>query len=154
MSNLDAFLTMIATSEGTEAIGDRGYNCIVGSTVAKPHLFPSYADHPRIKVRLSPTLISSAAGRYQILERYFDAYKDQLHLPDFSPESQDMIALQMIREQHAFADVASGRFDTAVAKCANIWASLPGNSYGQHQNALADLRQVFTIAGGSFAEAA
>lgn len=151
MSNLDAFLTMIAVSEGTEPIGDHGYNVIVGSTVAKPHLFPSYADHPRLKVQLRPGLISSAAGRYQILERFFDAYKTQLGLPDFSPSSQDAIALQMIREQHALADVVAGRFDVAVGKCANIWASLPGNTYGQRQNALADLRAAFVGAGGTVA---
>lgn len=148
MSNLDAFLTMIAISEGTEPIGQHGYDCIVGSTPQNPHLFHSYADHPRIKVRLSPSLVSTAAGRYQILERYFDAYKGQLNLPDFSPSSQDAIARQMIRERGAFADVVAGRFDEAVGKCANLWASLPGNGYGQHQNALTALREAFTGAGG------
>ena len=148
MSNLDAFLTMIAVSEGTENIGDHGYNCLVGSTVAHPVLFDSYADHPRIKVQLRPHLVSTAAGRYQILERYYDAYRAILGLKDFSPESQDEIAEQMIRERGAFADVAAGRFDAAVAKCASLWASLPGNHYGQHQNALTDLRQAFTQAGG------
>jgi muramidase (phage lysozyme) len=148
MSNLDAFLTMIAISEGTEGIGSHGYNCIVGSTPQNPHLFPSYADHPRLKVHLRADLVSTAAGRYQILERFYDAYKVQLGLPDFSPASQDTIATQMIREQHALPDVQAGRFNEAVAKCANIWASLPGNHYGQHQNTLADLRNAFTGAGG------
>ena len=151
MSNLDAFLTMIAVSEGTELIGDHGYNCLVGSTVDHPVLFDSYADHPRIKVALSPTLTSTAAGRYQILERYFDAYRDRLGLRDFSPAAQDEIAEQMIRERGAFADIAAGRFDEAVAKCANIWASLPGNAYGQRQSVLADLRDAFTQAGGVMA---
>ena len=148
MSNLDAFLTMIAISEGTELIGDHGYNCLVGSTVEHPVLFDSYADHPRIKVQLNETLASTAAGRYQILERYYDAYKGILKLKDFSPASQDEIAEQMIREQGAFADVAAGRFDEAVAKCANIWASLPGSHYGQRENTLADLKKAFTQAGG------
>lgn len=151
MSNLDAFLTMIAISEGTEPIGDHGYNCIVGSTIEHPKIFHSYADHPRIRVQLRPDLASTAAGRYQILERYYDAYKALLGLKDFSPQSQDDIALQMIRERGAFADVAAGRFDEAVAKCSPIWASLPGNQYGQRQNALADLRQAFTQAGGIMA---
>lgn len=146
MSNLDAFLTMIAVSEGTELIGDHGYNCLVGGT-----LFDSYADHPRIKVTLSPTLTSTAAGRYQILERYYDAYKQILGLKDFSPSAQDEIAEQMIRERGAFADVAAGRFDVAVAKCANLWASLPGAGYGQHENTLANLQEAFTAAGGQLA---
>lgn len=153
MTNLDAFLTMIAVSEGTELIGDHGYNVIVGSTLTKPHLFDSYADHPRIRVQLRPDLWSTAAGRYQILERYFDAYKARMHLPDFSPDSQDRIALQMIREQKAFNAILAGSFDEAVAKCSNIWASLPGpsNQYGQHQNSIADLRTAFTQAGGVLA---
>lgn len=148
MSNLDAFLATIAHSEGTAEIGDRGYNCLVGSTRAQPLLFGSYRDHPRTKIQLRPDLVSTAAGRYQILARYFDAYRQQLSLPDFGPASQDAIALQMIREQHAYDDVSAGRFDAAVAKCANIWASLPGAGYGQHENQLADLRAAFTQAGG------
>jgi len=57
--------------------------------------------------------------------------------------------VQMI-EQHAYADMMAGRFDEAVAKCSNIWASFPapGNRYGQHQNALVDLRAAFVGAGG------
>jgi len=153
MSNLDAFLAMIGTSEGTRAIpnSDDGYRVIVGSTPQKPFLFDSYADHPRVRVHLRPDLVSSAAGRYQILERYYDAYKATLGLKDFSPKSQDAIAVQMIREKGAFADVAAGRFDEAVARCAGLWASLPGNDYGQHQNALVSLRQAFAEAGGVFA---
>jgi muramidase (phage lysozyme) len=148
MSNIDAFLAMIAHSEGTALIGDRGYNCLVGSTPQKPVLFDSYADHPRIKVRLRQDLFSTAAGRYQILARYFDAYKARLALPDFSPSSQDAIAIEMIREQRALPDVQAGRFDAAVAKCANIWASLPGAGYGQHENQLAALRDAFIKEGG------
>lgn len=151
MSNLDAFLTMIATSEGTAEIGNRGYDCIVGSTPQKPILFHTYADHPRVKVQLRPNLFSTAAGRYQILARYFDAYKERLSLPDFSPAAQDAIATEMIREQHALPDIQAGRFDAAVAKCANIWASLPGANYGQHENRLAYLRSAFIEAGGEVA---
>lgn len=157
MSNLDAFLTMISASEGTAAIGDRGYNCIVGSRLGRAILFTSYRDHPRIKVQVrddlpqtlqDESLWSSAAGRYQILARYFDAYKLSLGLPDFSPTSQDLIATQMIREQHALDDVTDGHFEAAITKCANIWASLPGSQYGQHTNQLADLREAFIVAGG------
>jgi muramidase (phage lysozyme) len=151
MSNLDAFLTMIATSEGTAAIGDRGYNCIVGSTPQNPHLFPSYADHPRIKVQLRPGLVSTAAGRYQILEHIYDAYKAQLGLKDFSPKSQDTIAEQLIRERHAFADVEAGRFDEAVSKCANIWASFAGSTYGQPTHKMEFLADAYTKAGGTLA---
>jgi muramidase (phage lysozyme) len=142
--NLKAFLDMIAHSEGTLGRGDDGYNVLVGGK-----LFTSYADHPRILVDLGHGLKSTAAGRYQILARYYDAYRKLLHLPDFGRSSQDAIATKMIREQDAMADVEAGRFDAAVQKCANIWASLPGAGYGQHENKLVDLRSAYTRAGGT-----
>ena len=152
LANVKAFLDMVAISEIGRpllAVSDNGYNVIVGSTAAQPHLFTSYADHPRIAVNLGHGLVSTAAGRYQILERYFDAYRDQLQLPDFSPPSQDRIAQQMIMERGAMLALAAGDFMTAVARCRNIWASLPGAGYGQHENSLTDLRQAYLQAGGS-----
>jgi muramidase (phage lysozyme) len=94
---------------------------------------------------------STAAGRYQLLARYFDAYKKQLGLKDFSPASQDAIALQQIRECKALADVDTGNFAAAVAKCRRIWASLPGSPYGQHTNSLDDLQAAFVRSGGRLA---
>lgn len=143
--NLKAFLDMIAHSEGTLGRGDDGYNVLVGGK-----LFTGYADHPRIVVDLG-RIKSTAAGRYQILARYYDAYKKLLHLPDFGRGSQDAIATKMIREQDAMADVEAGRFDTAVQKCSNIWASLPGAGYGQHENKIASLRSAYILAGGTLA---
>lgn len=151
MSNLSAFLTMIAHSEGTAELGDRGYNVIVGSRPGRTILFKSYSDHPRVLVQLSTALSSTAAGRYQILERYADSYRAQLKLPDFGPDSQDAIAIQMIRERGALPDIEAGRFDAAIGRCANLWASLPSAGYGQHENQLADLKAAYISAGGTVA---
>lgn len=145
-ANRKAFLDMIAHSEGTstcKATRHNGYDVIVGGTV-----FTDFSDHPRKLVQLNPRLKSTAAGRYQLLMRYWDVYKKQLKLPDFSPASQDAVAIQQIREQKALADVDAGRFDVAVAKCANIWASFPGAGYGQHENTLAALQKAYVEAGG------
>jgi muramidase (phage lysozyme) len=144
--NLKAFLDMIAHSEGTLGRGDDGYNVLVGGK-----LFDGYADHPRKVVDLGRGLKSSAAGRYQILARYYDAYKKLLRLENFGHGAQDAIAIQMIKEQGALADVELGRFDQAVEKCKNIWASLPAAGYGQHENTLADLKAAYTKAGGTLA---
>lgn len=148
MSNLAAFLTTIATSEGVAKLGDRGYDVLVGSRPGRAILFMSYRDHPRIKVQLNDALWSTAAGRYQILARIYDAYCLQLGLHDFSPESQDRIAQQLIAERDALADVQAGRFDVAIAKCSSAWASLPGAGYQQHENRIVDLRTAFKDAGG------
>lgn len=151
MSNLDAFLTMIAVSEGVQDIGDRGYNVIVGSTPNRPILFDNYADHPRRVIQLRPGLSSSAAGRYQILAGIYDAYKPRLHLTDFSPPAQDAIATQLIRERGALPDIEAGRIAAAIERCKSGWASLPGNGYGQRQNTLAFLQSAFQSAGGTVA---
>jgi muramidase (phage lysozyme) len=148
--NRSAFLNMLAWSEGTSTIleSDNGYNVLVGSTPEHPLLFESYADHPRI---YNPDLDSTAAGRYQLLEKYFDAYQQMLHLPDFSPASQDAIALRQITERRALGDVDVGNLTLAILKCSTIWASLPGAPYGQRQNNLSDLRTVYLNAGGTLA---
>lgn len=156
--NLQAFLAMIAVSEGTAEVGERGYNCIVGSRIGRALLFTSYADHPRVRVQLRAddpkTLVdeglwSTAAGRYQILARYFDAYRKSLALPDFTPASQDTIAIQMIREQKALDHIEAGQLVPAIAKCKNIWASLPGAGYGQHENSLEKLTHAYQQNGGA-----
>lgn len=153
MNNRKAFLDTIAYSElgpALIALSDNGYNCIVGSTPSNPILFESYADHPRMLSKLPKIGIkSTAAGKFQILARYFDAYKKQLNLPDFSPDSQDKIALQMIKECHALDDVDVGRFEVALTKCASRWASLPNSTYGQHVNKLSDLQAAYEASGGT-----
>ena len=152
MSNESAFLDMFAWSEigpALLAVSDNGYNVIVGSTPSNPNLFISYSDHPRKLVQLRPGLVSTAAGRYQLLERYFDAYKLVMMLPDFSYSSQDAIALQQIKESGAQNDVRLGNFADAVIKCSHIWASLPGNTYEQSENKLADLQAAYIAAGGT-----
>lgn len=148
-SNRVAFLDMIAFSEiGTQllTLSDDGYNVLVGSTPAKPLLFAGYADHPNV---LNAALKSTAAGRYQILSRWWRIYKAQMHLPDFSPLSQDRYALQQLKEHGALPYIDAGRFELAVAKCSNVWASLPGAGYGQHENQITHLQAAFQAAGGT-----
>ena len=147
LPNRKAFLTMIATAEGTVNLGDNGYNVLVGGS-----LFTGYADHPRKAVYLPKYKIkSTAAGRYQILSKYYTFYKKLLKLKDFSPTSQDAIAIQMIKEQGALQDVDEGRIDAAIEKVSNIWASMPGAGYGQREVAIASLRKSFVDAGGLIA---
>lgn len=152
-ANRRAFLDTLAWSEiGPVMLAmpetDRGYKVIVGSTPKKLILMESYADHPRQLITLSATLKSTAAGRYQLLSRYFDPYKRLLGLKDFGPDAQDAIALQQIKERRALDDIDAGRFHDAIRKVKNIWASLPGAGYGQHENKLRDLEEVYQSAGG------
>lgn len=146
--NMSGFLDMLAFSEGTDngrqPTHDHGYDVIVGG-----NLFNDYADHPRQRVyipRISDW--STAAGRYQLLSRWYDPYKRQLHLRDFGAAAQDAIAVQQIRECGAIADIEAGRLANAIIKCRRIWASLPGAGYGQHEHKFEALRAQYLQHGG------
>ena len=82
-----AFLDMLAWSEGIDngrqKTRNHGYDVIVGG-----ELFTDYSDHLANLSRVLK-LKSTGAGRYQLLSRWWDAYRKQLYLKDFSPKSQD-----------------------------------------------------------------
>lgn len=151
-ANVLRFLDLIAFSEGTSTVkaSDDGYNVLYGGGV-----FQGYADHPRRKLTFpinGKPVTSTAAGRYQLLERYWDAYRVSLRLVGgFTPENQDRIALQQIRERRALDDIKAGRIQQAIAKCSNIWASFPGNEYGQNPHRLDKLLARWQMLGGALA---
>ncbi|EOV0985513.1 glycoside hydrolase family 104 protein, partial [Edwardsiella piscicida] len=128
---------------------DHGYDVIVGGS-----LFTDYSDHPRKLVTLNPSLKSTAAGRYQLLSKWWDAYRVQLGLKDFSPASQDAVALQQIKERGALPLIDNGNIRQAIDRCSNIWASLPGAGYGQFEHKAESLIAKFKEVGGKLNETA
>lgn len=143
--NLFAFLTVIRFAEGT--MGANGYRMLFGRG-----LFRSFADHPRKMITRragSKTISSTAAGAYQILAKTWDTCQAALHLPDFSPTSQDRAAVFLIKQRGAYRDILAGRFKTAIRKCNSEWASLPGSPYGQPVVNLDHLLAVYKSAGGT-----
>ena len=157
--NRRAFLDMLAVSEGTStspATLCNGYDVIVTGVDGDPEVFTDFSDHPfnngrPSKVINSRGLTSNASGRYQFMLRDWHHYRDSLGLLDFGPDSQDIWALQLIRERGALPLIDAGNFAAAVARCSNLWASLPGAGYGQHENQLAKLQDAYTEAGGVLA---
>lgn len=166
--NRKAFLDMIAFSEGVRTgqhplTKQDGYDVIVTGT-SGPSVFSSFVCHPfapeypgnsgykRPSVIVNKQgLTSNAAGRYQFMLRDWKHYRDQLALPDFGPESQDKWAIQLIRERGALPLIDGGSFADAVARCSNLWASLPGAGYGQHENRIERLQTAYLAAGGMVA---
>ncbi|AOJ85047.1 hypothetical protein WS86_24480 [Burkholderia savannae] len=149
--NRQAFLDMIAQSEiGAPllAVTDNGYNVLVGSTAAAPLTFSDYSKHPRI---YNPRYNSTAAGRYQINWPTFQTLSAQMGLTDFSPATQDAMALQLAANKGALADIDAGNIQTAIARCAPVWASLAGAGYGQHENSMPTLIAWYQNAGGAIA---
>lgn len=118
-----AFLALIRTGEGTS--GPNGYRTMFGGS-----LFTSFADHPRQLV-VRGGYRSTAAGAYQFLTGTWDEMASKYGLTDFTPDSQDVAAVGLIKRRGALADVLDGRFRAAIDKCNKEWASLPGSPYGQ-----------------------
>ncbi|SDS85954.1 Muramidase (phage lambda lysozyme) [Pseudomonas asplenii] len=149
--NVCAFLDMLAIAEGTSTsqyTRNNGYDVVVGG-INSPNTFSDYSTHPCIYVHVNSNgLVSTAAGRYQLLFRYWADYSRSLNLPDFGPLSQDRIAIQQISERQALDDLQSGNIVSAITKCANIWASLPGNDYDQHEDTYSSLIADYVKAGG------
>lgn len=150
--NMSAFLDAIAWSEGTTraaicGASDDGYNMLVGSRAALPLIFDSYATHPDV---YNSRFNSTAAGRYQIIFPTWSSLCVRLGLTDFSPETQDIMAVSLITEDcGAGGAVESGQFAAAVALCSSEWASLPGSASGQPQSVLDALVATYIAAGGS-----
>lgn len=142
-NNVRAFLNMIRFAEGTD--GPDGYNTIFG--YAK---FTDFSDHPRRIIR-SGGYSSDAAGAYQIMSYTWDDIRGPAGLSDFSPASQDAAALFLLNRRGALEDVKAGRFQAALQKAAQEWASLPGSPYGQPMRSYTQVAQVFETNGGLIA---
>ncbi|MEG5041214.1 MULTISPECIES: glycoside hydrolase family 104 protein [unclassified Microcoleus] len=114
-----AFLDTIAAAEGTASAD--GYRTQYTGTK-----FVSFQDHPRemrCGRRYGKKLCSDAAGRYQFLSTTWDRFAKKFSLSDFSPQNQDLVAVELIREKGALEDIEAGRLEPAVRKLAYIWPS-------------------------------
>lgn len=159
--NIAAFLTMLQMAEGTAGQYDP-YRVCYGYS----HVIADLSNHPAITgewrgqqlsdsmcalAGFGPGCISSAAGAYQLIKPTWVNAQRALGLPDFSAASQDAAAVELIRRRGALEDVKAGRFATAVGKCRNEWASLPGNYAGQGQRSMDTLAGWYSQAGGTIA---
>lgn len=130
--NVQAFLALIRDTEGT-AKGADPYRVYGGS--AKNQIKDlSKPDFKRWGFTQTDGKknTSSASGAYQFLERTWNGLAKEHGLIDFSPRSQDLGAIALLKQSGALDSIVKGDFDTAVKKANRIWASLPGSPYAQH----------------------
>lgn len=114
--NVAAFLDTLAFSEGTAThplTRNNGYDVIVTGIDGKPEIFTDYRDHPFAGGRPAKVFNrrgekSTASGRYQQLYLFWPHYKKQLALPDFSPASQDRLAIQLIQSAARWKTCSKG----------------------------------------------
>lgn len=164
--NISAMLSTIAHGEGTDRADEPYRVCY-----ARKHIIESFDYHPHEErpdgtrewagetltdaqchaLGLHSGCISSAAGRYQITRPTFERLRRILKTKGFGPQVQDDMAVQLIKEQGALDLVMGGQITEALARCASIWASLPGSQSGQPQAKIADLIRTYMDEGGSLA---
>ena len=68
------------TDNGRQKTRNHGYDVIVGGELLL------ITPITLANLSLNPKLKSTGAGRYQLLSRWWDAYRKQLGLKDFSPK--------------------------------------------------------------------
>lgn len=127
LPRVKAYLDTIAYAEGT--YHTQGYESYFGGGY-----FSNFKDHPRVIMCYmsgDKPLCSTAAGRYQVLERTWDRVRKELKLMDFSPKSQDKLAVALIRDMGALQYVLSGKIKHASKLLHRVWASLPDSQYDQ-----------------------
>lgn len=139
---VQAMLKTIRHAEGTS--GEKGYNTRVGGG-----LFNDLSKKPKQKVFIkSINDYSSAEGAYQFLDKTWDGVSKKLGLNDFSPQSQDLAAVDLIIQRGAIDNILNDDFEGAVNKLSLEWASLPkkgGGSQYSKQNArsISNLSKVY-----------
>lgn len=129
--NVSRYLDMIAAAEGVK----HGYGTLFGNKE-----FTDFSKHPNVRQSFTQTdgkkNVTTAAGKFQFIKPTWDGLAKKLNLKDFSPRSQDIAAVELLRQNGSLNDVLAGNYDTAVQKDGKTWASLPSSNYAQPKRSM------------------
>lgn len=117
-ANVAAFLKAIAEAEGG------GYDFKYGAVKGKrndPWRFTDTSTHPGPGFGGHTT----AAGMYQITIDTWRDHGGKMGLTDFTPKTQDLIAVEMLRSLGVIGNIAAGDIVGAMPQAAKKWAALP-----------------------------
>lgn len=124
--NVAAFLKAIAEAEGG------GYDFKYGALKGRSRdlwRFTDTSTHPGPGIDGKTT----AAGMYQITRPTWEHHGGKLGLIDFSPRTQELIAVEILRSLGVIEQVKAGEIAAAMPKVARTWAALPtGPGQGNH----------------------
>jgi muramidase (phage lysozyme) len=116
--NVSAFLKAIAEAEGG------GYDFKYGAVKGKrndPWRFKDFSTHPGPGSGGTTT----AAGMYQINVPTWHQHGGRMGLSDFSPKTQDLIAIELLRSVGVIEKIKAGDIASAVGPASTKWAALP-----------------------------
>ena len=145
--NVKAFLSAIATAEG----GD--YNLKYGGVKGKKNdkwQFSDFSTHPGAGSDGKTT----AAGMYQINKKTWQEMGGKMGLTDFSPATQDLLAVEILRILGAIDKIVAGDVDNALSSASRRWAALPqgpgkAGRYDQPYMEYDDFVTAYKSSGGS-----
>lgn len=144
-SQIAAFLAVIRKFESHD-----DYRIIYGGG----H-FADFSAHPQVRVPINlpgyAGKFSTAAGAYQINYPTYSDFADALGITDFTPESQDRIAIAILNKCGAIAALTRGDIEGAFIAASMRWASLPGSTANQHPQQMQAAIDSFVNAGGFYA---
>jgi len=118
-ANVQAFLKAIADAEGG------GYDFKYGAVKGRkndPWRFTDYSTHP------GPGSggVTTASGMYQVNKiTWQDHGERRMGLTDFTPETQDLIAVSMLQGRGVIDKIKDGDIEAGVSQASKQWAALP-----------------------------
>ncbi len=117
--NVQAFLKAIADAEGG------GYDFKYGAVKGRRNdrwRFTDNSTHPGAGADGRTT----AAGMYQINQgTWKDHGEGRMGLTDFGPETQDLIAVSILRSLGVIDDIKAGDIEAGLSAASKPWAALP-----------------------------
>jgi muramidase (phage lysozyme) len=145
-AQLTAFDKTVNTCEGSP-----GYDDLFGY-----RKFTDFSQHPNVRIQFTNSKgvvqYTTAAGYFQINFPTWVDFITACGPHDFSPSSQHECGHWLMSARaHAMDDILAGRLQSALDKCAGIWASLPASNYPQPKRDYAYAQTAFTGAGGVLA---
>ena len=114
--NARAFLNTVAYAEGAD------YDSLPYDRPLRPRKFTDYTQYPlNDPNHAGPT----PSGRYQIVRRTYGDASKALGLDDFSPHTQDLMAMYLLDRKGGLDPLLRGDLDSVLPLAAPEWASLP-----------------------------
>lgn len=117
------FLDRISQSEGAD------YNTLVGG-----RKISDLSRHPNIVGLRTSAGPSTAFGRYQITGTTDKSKLAKYKGFDYSPENQDLRAVELLRQTGALDALNAGDDATAIKRAGREWASIPGSPLPGRKN--------------------
>jgi muramidase (phage lysozyme) len=144
--NARKFRDLISKSEGTAQYADPyrvGFGGVEISDLSK---------HPNVGAKFKQTdgktNVSTAAGRFQFINKTYQEMAKKTGKYDFSPESQDANFDQLMKQKGVDKLIANGDFKGAVDKLGGTFASLPSSKYPQPKHSWDKLSKMNDEVGG------